>query len=50
MLKVLSLEYYEDFAKLFKEFEITLKKPLLNVKLEGTVMNQIAEVMDTTLT
>ena len=50
MLKVLSLEYYEDFAKLFKEFEITLKNPMLNVNLKGTMMDQIVEVMDTALT
>ena len=45
VLKGLSLDYHEDFAKLFKNFEITLKKPLLNVNLEGTVMDQIAVVM-----
>ena len=32
-LKGLSLDPHEDFAKLFKYFEITLKNPLLNMKL-----------------
>ena len=50
VLKGLSLASREDFTKLFKYFEITLNNPLLNVKLEGTVMDQIVEVMDTALT
>ena len=50
MLKGLSLASHEDFANFFKDFEVTLKNPLLNVKLEGTVMDQIVEVMDTALT
>ena len=49
VLKGFSLDYHEDFAKLFRKFEITLKKPLLNVNLEGTVMYQIVEVMENTL-
>ena len=50
VLKGLYIVSHEDFAKLFKDFEITLKNPLLNVTLEGTVMDQIVEVMDTALT
>ena len=50
VLKGLSLASHEDFANLFKDFEITLKNPLLNVKLEGAVMDQIVEVMDIPLT
>ena len=50
VLKGLSLASQEDFAKLFKDFEITLKKLVLNVELEGTVMDQIAKLMDTVLT
>ena len=50
VLKVLSLASHADFANLFKEFEITLKNPLLNVKLKGTMMDQIVKVMDTPLT
>ena len=50
VLKVLSMASHADFAKLFKEFEITLKNPMLNVNLKGTMMDQIVEVMDTALT
>ena len=50
VLKGLSLAPHEGFAKLFKDFEITLKNPLLNVKLEVKVMDHIVGVMDTTLT
>ena len=50
VLKGLSLASHEGFAKLFKDFEITLKNPLLNVKLEVKVMDHIVGVMDTTLT
>ena len=50
VLKGLSMVSHEYFAKFFKDFEITLKNPLLNVKLEVTVMDQIMEVMDTALT
>ena len=35
---------------LFKDFEITLKNPLLNVKLKSTIMDQIVEVIYTVLT
>ena len=49
MLKGLSLASHEDLAKLFKDFEITLKNPLLTMNLEGTVMDKIVEVMETAL-
>ena len=50
VLEVLSLAPHADFVKLFKDFEITLKNPLLNVKLKGTIMDQIVEVIYTVLT
>ena len=50
VLKGLSLASHEGYAKLFNYSEITLKNPLLNVNLEGTVIYQIVEVVDTVLT
>ena len=50
LLKGLSMASHEDLAKFLMDFEITLKNSLLNVKMEGTVMDQIVEVMDTALT
>ena len=47
VLKGLSLVSHEDFAKLFKDFEIILKNLLLNMNLEDTLMDQIVEVMNT---
>ena len=49
VLKGLSLESHEELSKLFRDLEITLKKPLLNVKIEFTMMDQIVEVMDTAI-
>ena len=49
VLKGFSLASHEDFARLFKDYEINLKNLLLNVNMEGTVMYQIMEVMDTML-